>query len=142
MTTPAAKSDLTTLDDDQLITQRAALRTRLQQMPEHAMQRASLAKQYDVLTTEFDRRARGLATGRDRARQHQSVGRDRLRGAAAVTPPPPPSPAPRDVSGMDDFEVIAERQSIVATLAALTDRYRLLNREISTRDTLKWMLAP
>jgi hypothetical protein len=59
-----------------------------------------------------------------------------------VTPPASPSPAPRDVSGMDDFEVIAERRSIAAALAALTDRYRLLNREISTRDTLKWMLAP
>jgi len=55
-----------------------------------------------------------------------------------VTPPP----APPDVSGMDDFEVIAERRRVVETLAALTDRYRLLNREISTRDTLKWMLAP
>jgi hypothetical protein len=43
---------------------------------------------------------------------------------------------------MDDFEVIAERQRIAAALAALTDRYRLLNHEISTRDTLKWMLAP
>jgi hypothetical protein len=43
---------------------------------------------------------------------------------------------------MDDFEVIAERRRVVETLAALTDRYRLLNREISTRDTLKWMLAP
>ena len=49
---------------------------------------------------------------------------------------------PRDVSRMDDFEVIAERRRIVATLAALTDRYRDLNREISTRDSLKWMLAP
>jgi hypothetical protein len=49
---------------------------------------------------------------------------------------------PRDVSQMDDFAVIAERRSIAAALAALTDRYRTLNREISTRDTLKWMLAP
>jgi hypothetical protein len=59
-----------------------------------------------------------------------------------VTPPLPPSPASCDVSGMDDFEVIAERRRIAEALAALTDRYRLLNREISTRDTLKWMLAP
>jgi hypothetical protein len=59
-----------------------------------------------------------------------------------VTPPLPPAPASCDVSGMDDFEVIAERRRVVETLAALTDRYRLLNREISTRDTLKWMLAP
>jgi hypothetical protein len=48
----------------------------------------------------------------------------------------------RDVSQMDDFAVIAERRSVAATLAALTDRYRALNHEISTRETLKWMLAP
>jgi hypothetical protein len=54
-----------------------------------------------------------------------------------VTPPP----APPDVSGMDDFEVIAERQRVMATLAALTDRYRELNHEITTRETLRWMQA-
>lgn len=58
LSTPAAKSDLTALDDDQLIDRRAALRGRLEQMPEHARQRASLAKQYEALTGEFDRRAR------------------------------------------------------------------------------------
>jgi len=42
---------------------------------------------------------------------------------------------------MDDFQVIAERQRIMATLAALTDRYRTLNHEIGRRETLKWMLA-
>jgi hypothetical protein len=49
---------------------------------------------------------------------------------------------PSDVSQMDDFEVIAERRHLMTALAALTDRYRALNREISTRETLKWMLAP
>ena len=59
MTTQAAESDdLTKLDDDQLIGQRAALRQQLQQMPEHHVQRASLAVRYSVLTDEFDRRAR------------------------------------------------------------------------------------
>ena len=58
-----------------------------------------------------------------------------------MTPPLPPAPASCDVSGMDDFEVIAERQRVMATLAALTDRYRELNHEITTRETLKWMLA-
>jgi hypothetical protein len=43
---------------------------------------------------------------------------------------------------MDDFEVIAERRRVAVALAALTDRYRALNREITTRETLKWMLAP
>jgi hypothetical protein len=47
-----------------------------------------------------------------------------------------------DVGGMDDFEVIAERQRIMANLAVLTDRYRELNREIGKRETLKWMTAP
>jgi hypothetical protein len=55
---PAAGDDLTTLDDDQLISQRAALRTRLERLPPHARQHASLAKRYEALTTEFDRRAR------------------------------------------------------------------------------------
>jgi hypothetical protein len=58
MTTPAAQNDLTRLDDDQLIDQRAAVRARLQQISPHARQRRSLTKQYDALTTEFDRRAR------------------------------------------------------------------------------------
>jgi len=47
----------------------------------------------------------------------------------------------RDVSRMDDFQVVAERQRIMANLAALTDRYRELNQEINRRDTLRWMLA-
>jgi hypothetical protein len=46
-----------------------------------------------------------------------------------------------DASRMDDFQVIAERQRIMTTLAALTDQYRALNQEINTRETLKWMLA-
>jgi len=52
-------------------------------------------------------------------------------------------PAARhDVSRMDDFQVIEERRQVMATLAALTDRYRQLNQEISRRETLQWMLAP
>jgi hypothetical protein len=47
----------------------------------------------------------------------------------------------RDVSRMDDFQVVAERQRVMANLAALTDRYRELNQEVSRRDTLRWMLA-
>jgi len=46
-----------------------------------------------------------------------------------------------DASGMDDFQVIAERQRVMTTLAALTDQYRALNQEINIRETLKWMLA-
>jgi len=48
----------------------------------------------------------------------------------------------RDLSRLDDFEVVAERRRIMATLAALTDQYRELNHEINRRETLKWMLAP
>ena len=47
----------------------------------------------------------------------------------------------RDVSRMDDFQVIAERQRVMATLAALTDQYRELNQEIGRRESLRWMLA-
>ena len=46
-----------------------------------------------------------------------------------------------DVSRLDDFQVIAERQRVMAALAALTDQYRELNQEINRRDTLQWMLA-
>jgi hypothetical protein len=46
-----------------------------------------------------------------------------------------------DVTRMDDFQVIAERQRVMATLAALTDQYRELNQEVNRRETLKWMLA-
>jgi hypothetical protein len=58
MTTPPAQDDLTTLDDDQLISQRAALRARLELLHPKARRRAALARQYDALTDEFDRRAR------------------------------------------------------------------------------------
>ena len=46
-----------------------------------------------------------------------------------------------DVHEMDDFQVIAERRRVMTSLAALTDRYRELNQEISSRETLKWMTA-
>jgi hypothetical protein len=57
MTTPAADNDLTTLDADQLIGRRAALRARLATLPGHDEQRAELEDQYEQLTDEFDRRA-------------------------------------------------------------------------------------
>jgi hypothetical protein len=46
-----------------------------------------------------------------------------------------------DLSRMDDFQVIAERKRVMASLAALTDQYRALNQEIQRRRTLRWMLA-
>jgi hypothetical protein len=46
-----------------------------------------------------------------------------------------------DVREMDDFQVLAERKRVMANLAALTDRYRELNNELSRRETLQWMLA-
>jgi hypothetical protein len=49
--------------------------------------------------------------------------------------------AGRDVSRMDDFQVIAERQRVMTALAALTDQYRELNQEINRRESLQWMLA-
>jgi hypothetical protein len=47
----------------------------------------------------------------------------------------------REVSLMDDFQVVAERRRVMAALAALTDQYRELNQELTKRETLKWMLA-
>ena len=47
-----------------------------------------------------------------------------------------------EVSRMDDFEVISERQNVMTALAELTDRYKRLNREMSRRETLRWMAAP
>ena len=47
----------------------------------------------------------------------------------------------REVTQLDDFEVVEERQRVMAALAGLTERYRALNREMSTRETLQWMVA-
>ena len=41
---------------------------------------------------------------------------------------------------LDDFQVITERLRVMDTIAALTDRYRKLNEEMSRRATLAWML--
>jgi hypothetical protein len=46
-----------------------------------------------------------------------------------------------DASQMDDFQLLAERQRLMTTLAALTDQYRALNQEISRRESLRWMQA-
>jgi hypothetical protein len=43
------------------------------------------------------------------------------------------------ISQLDDFEVIAERAQVTEAIAALTDRYRQLNREMTRRETLRWM---
>jgi hypothetical protein len=48
----------------------------------------------------------------------------------------------RDVARMDDFELIRERRDVMAALATLTDRYRALNHEMTTRETLRWIMAP
>jgi hypothetical protein len=47
----------------------------------------------------------------------------------------------REVSLMDDFEVVAERRRVMAALSALTDQYRELNQELQRRESLRWMLA-
>jgi hypothetical protein len=47
-----------------------------------------------------------------------------------------------DLSGLDDFELIEERRRVQAALAFLTDKYKALNREMTRRETLRWMLAP
>jgi hypothetical protein len=45
-----------------------------------------------------------------------------------------------EVTELDDFQVIAERRRLVQAIAALNDRYRMLNQEMSRRETLRWML--
>jgi hypothetical protein len=44
------------------------------------------------------------------------------------------------IAELDDFQVIAERRRVAETIAALTDRYRELNREMYRRETLRWMV--
>ena len=45
-----------------------------------------------------------------------------------------------EVTELDDFQVIAERRRLTEAIAALTDRYRRINQEMSRRETLRWML--
>jgi hypothetical protein len=66
----------------------------------------------------------------ERQPQQQPRQQEWMRGAAG-----------REVTQMDDFEVVEERQRVMAALAGLTERYRALNREMSTRETLQWMVA-
>jgi hypothetical protein len=47
-----------------------------------------------------------------------------------------------DYSQLDDFQVITERMRLMDTIAALTDKYRALNQEMTRRETLRWMAAP
>jgi hypothetical protein len=49
---------------------------------------------------------------------------------------------PLDLSDLDDFEVIEERQRVMAALAFLTGKYRDLTSEMTKRETLRWMAAP
>jgi hypothetical protein len=41
-----------------------------------------------------------------------------------------------DVGQLDDFQVVAERLRVMETIAALTNRYRMLNEEMTRRRTL------
>lgn len=43
---------------------------------------------------------------------------------------------------LDDFQVIAERVRVMDTIAALTDKYRALNQEMTRRETLRWLVTP
>ena len=47
---------------------------------------------------------------------------------------------PEDTGQLDDFQVIAERAQVAQAIAALTDRYRELNQEMTKRGSLQWML--
>lgn len=45
-----------------------------------------------------------------------------------------------EVTDLDDFQVIAERRRLKEAIAAMIDRYRGINQEMSRRETLRWML--
>jgi hypothetical protein len=47
-----------------------------------------------------------------------------------------------EYSQLDDFDLIEERRQVMDALAALTDRYRALNQVMTSRETLRWMVAP
>jgi hypothetical protein len=46
-----------------------------------------------------------------------------------------------DVSQLDDFEVVEERRRVMVALTMLTDKYKLLNAEMTKRETLRWMVT-
>jgi hypothetical protein len=79
----------------------------------------------------------------------QSLAREfaRRSGATSVTPvirevgnriQPPDG----EYSALDDFDLIEERRQVMDALAVLTDRYRALNQVMTSRETLRWMVAP
>jgi hypothetical protein len=74
-----------------------------------------------------------------RPRQPQDLGDS---GATTGGEPVSQQSEQDEVSRMDDFEVIRERQNVMTALTELTDRYRRLNAEMGTRETLRWMVAP
>jgi hypothetical protein len=47
-----------------------------------------------------------------------------------------------DLSDLDDFQIIKERQNVMTALTFLTDKYRELNNEMARRESLRWMVAP
>ncbi|HUB38122.1 MAG TPA: hypothetical protein VMA72_04660 [Streptosporangiaceae bacterium] len=53
---------------------------------------------------------------------------------------PPADGALGEFTRLDDFQVIAERRRVMEMIAALTDRYRNLNHEMTRRGTLRWMV--
>jgi hypothetical protein len=48
--------------------------------------------------------------------------------------------APVQFAELDDFEVIAERLRVMDMITALTEKYRQLTREMTRRETLRWMV--
>jgi hypothetical protein len=51
-------------------------------------------------------------------------------------------PEPDDVSRLDDFQVLSERRRVMEALAFLTQEYKRLTAEMTSRETLRWMVAP
>ena len=85
---------------------------------------ADLMSRYQSLTQEFARRSGATST----TPAICEVGRG-IQSAGG------------EYSRLDDFDVIEERRKVMDALAALTDRYRALNQEMTRRETLRWMVA-
>jgi hypothetical protein len=56
-------TDYTQLDDPELFEERRHMREKLERLPAHHADRARLARQFDAMTEEFDRRARSAWQG-------------------------------------------------------------------------------
>jgi hypothetical protein len=111
--------DIARMSDAVLLAETRRVRAEIDSNPD-----ADLISRYQSLTQEFASRSGGTFT--------TPVTRETGRGI---------QPTGGEYSRLDDFDLIEERRKVMNALAALTDRYRALNREMTRRETLRWMVA-